>query len=350
MHATPAASQALPFDTTAIGGVGALLPRHPAFRTRDLEQARAHMSRVWGEHRVAYLPGERQLDFRHREAKLGSIAVNSLQFGAGVTVNVPPFVDLYLVQFTLAGGCEFRQGQSSVYAPAGSVVVVNPFQPFEKTWRPGARQLIIRIDRDVVEREFRALTNWDGALRIEFGSIALDGIPGAGTLAHLARMLCEDLKNVSSGLEHPLVRDRIASALVSTLLVTIPHNKQRALEAAASSVAPFFVRRAEQFIEENARNDIDLAELAGAAGVSARALQKGFRRFRNTTPMTYLRAIRLELARTELAQAKRNGGSVASIAHLCGFEHLGRFAADYKTRFSESPSQTLLRGCILRSA
>jgi AraC-like DNA-binding protein len=95
---------------------------------------------------------------------------------------------------------------------------------------------------------------------------------------------------------------------------------------------------------------IDLDDLAGVAGVSARALQMGFRRFRNTTPMAYLRGVRLELARTELARAKRSGGSIASVAYLCGFGHLGRFAADYKARFNESPSQTRLRGSVGRSS
>jgi hypothetical protein len=87
MHTTPAAFQGHPFDKSSIGGAGDLLPRHPIFRTRDLEHAREHIVGVFGEHRVAYLPTERQLDFRHREAKLGAIAVNSMQYGAGVMVN-----------------------------------------------------------------------------------------------------------------------------------------------------------------------------------------------------------------------------------------------------------------------
>jgi AraC-like DNA-binding protein len=180
--------------------------------------------------------------------------------------------------------------------------------------------------------------------------LPLESMARAGTLAHFVRMLCDDLKNASSELEHPLVRDRIASALVSTLLVSMPHNRQRALEAAATSIAPFFVRRAEHFIGENARHAIDLEDLDGVAGVSTRALQMGFRRFRNTTPTAYLRAVRLELARTELARAKRRGGSVASIAHHCGFGHLGRFAANYKARFNEPPAQTILRGSVGRSS
>ena len=83
----------------------------------------------------------------------------------------------------------------------------------------------------------------------------------------------------------------------------MPHNRGRALEAAATSIAPYFVRRVERFIEENARCAINLEDLAGVAGVSSRALQLGFRRFRNTTPMAYLRALRLELARSEFGMA-----------------------------------------------
>ena len=65
-------------------------------------------------------------------------------------------------------------------------------------------------------------------------------------------------------------------------------------------IAPASVRRAERFIEDNAENAIGLADVASAAGVSARSLQLAFRRFRDTTPMAHLRAIRLELARSGL--------------------------------------------------
>jgi transcriptional regulator GlxA family with amidase domain len=129
----------------------------------------------------------------------------------------------------------------------------------------------------------------------------------------------------------------------------MPHNKTRAIEAAGHATAPFFVRRVEQFIEEHARDAIALADLTGVAGVSTRALQTGFRRFRNTTPMAYLRSIRRELARAELAKACRLGSSVAAVAHASGFAHLGRFARDYQARFGELPSETLYRGSIGRT-
>jgi transcriptional regulator GlxA family with amidase domain len=126
----------------------------------------------------------------------------------------------------------------------------------------------------------------------------------------------------------------------------MPHNKTRAIEAAGQTTAPFFVRRVEQFIEEHARDTIALADLTGVAGISTRALQTSFRRFRNTTPMAYLRTVRLELARTELMNAGGQGSSVAAVANAVGLGHLGRFARDYHARFGELPSHTLHRGSI----
>ena len=338
-------SAATPRSGIVIGG-SANLPRHPVFRTCDLDEAHRHMCGVFDQHGVTYLPRERRLDFRDRQARVGSITVNSLQWGAGVIVNAPQLPDFYLLQFTLEGECELWQESHYDVLAARSVAIVNPGRPFRKAWMPRARQLLLRIDGGLVEREFRAWTGDDASGGVEFDIPPIDDMAKVGTLARYVRMLCDDLKSEASDLSHPLVANRVASGLVSLLLASMPHNKTRAIEKVGKATAPFFVRRAEQFIEEHARDAIVLADLTGVAGVSTRALQMGFRRFRDTTPMAYLRSIRLDLARAELAKAGRQGGSVATIANAFGFGHLGRFAHDYTARFGELPSHTLHRRSI----
>ena len=81
-----------------------------------------------------------------------------------------------------------------------------------------------------------------------------------------------------------------------------------------------------------------LADLARVAGISARSLQYGFQERHGTTPMRYLRQVRLDRARDDLAQAH---GSVADIAYHWGFTNLGRFARAYRDRFGEFPTATL---------
>jgi AraC-like DNA-binding protein len=350
MSVSPTAAEATPSGGMMIGGSD-LLVRQPVFRTGDLEEGRAHMCRVLGEHAVAYLSRERFLDLRHRQAKVGSVAINSLQYGAGVMISAPLLPGFYLLQFTLVGECHMWQQRRHSVLPAGSVAIVNPGQGFKKAWLPGTRQLLLRIDAQLVEREFRAWSGTDEAGAIEFNMLPVDDIAKVGTLLRYVRVLCDDLRSEASHLLHPLVADRVASALVAILLESMPHNKTRSIETGADqAIAPFFVRRVEQFIEEHARDDITLSDLTGVAGVCTRALQIGFRRFRNTTPMAYLRAVRLERARSDLANAGRQGTTVATVANARGFGHLGRFARAYQARSGELPSETLYRGSVGRAS
>jgi hypothetical protein len=69
MSVSPAAVQRMTGSGVVIGDSD-LLPRHAVFRTRDLDEARGHLCGVFAEHGVNYLPRERHLEFRHRQAKL----------------------------------------------------------------------------------------------------------------------------------------------------------------------------------------------------------------------------------------------------------------------------------------
>jgi hypothetical protein len=83
------ANKAAPDGNIMIGGSD-LLPRHRVFRTRDLEHARRHNHNVFVEHVLDYLPRERHLDFRHRQAKLGSI---TMELVCWISASRPPILD-----------------------------------------------------------------------------------------------------------------------------------------------------------------------------------------------------------------------------------------------------------------
>ena len=83
-----------------------------------------------------------------------------------------------------------------------------------------------------------------------------------------------------------------------------------------------------------------LADVARAAGVGARALARGFERQLGVSPMRYLQQCRLERARADLLDAR---ASVTETALRWGFGNLGDFAARYRERYGEKPSETLRR-------
>ena len=321
-----------------------LLPRHPTFRADDLDRACEYLSDVVAPASPDLSGARSSLDLRHRRAELGQVVFNALQFGGNVRVDAPDFPDYYLLQFMLEGGCRVRQAGRCYDMTAGSIAVVNPRQPFEKSWSPSGRQLMLRIERRLLDRELIAWTGREPRGPIEFDQSRTFAFAEAATLTRVVRMLCDDLRGDSSALDHTLVHDRFAAALAAALLIGLPHNHIRAIEAAEKPIAPAAVRRAERFIEENAANAVGLTDVACATGVSARALQQAFRRFRETTPMAQLRGLRLERARRALAETGPDGGSVTSVAAAHGFGSLSQFEVNYKARFGEPPSETLRRG------
>ncbi|MFE4198084.1 helix-turn-helix domain-containing protein [Paenarthrobacter sp. NPDC056912] len=94
-------------------------------------------------------------------------------------------------------------------------------------------------------------------------------------------------------------------------------------------------------VEANPEHPFTVTELAAAAGVGVRALQEAFRRYRGTTPMRFVRDVRLRKAHEELASG--TPATVAEVAYRWGFGNLGRFANSYREKYGRPPSLTLRR-------
>ncbi|GAA2673790.1 MULTISPECIES: AraC family transcriptional regulator [Actinosynnema] len=104
---------------------------------------------------------------------------------------------------------------------------------------------------------------------------------------------------------------------------------------------PRTVRRAVAFIEANAERDLSAAEIAAAAHVTPRAIQLAFRRHLGTTPTAYLRRVRLDAARAELAAAEPGSTTVTAVAMRWGYSRPGVFSTHYREAYGETPSRTL---------
>lgn len=88
--------------------------------------------------------------------------------------------------------------------------------------------------------------------------------------------------------------------------------------------------------------DVDLSEVARRSGYSLRSLQLVFRRAVGTTPGRWLTNIRLNGVLRELI-APTEDCRIGEVATRWGFQHLPRFAEQYRRAFGELPSETLGR-------
>ena len=139
--------------------------------------------------------------------------------------------------------------------------------------------------------------------------------------------------------DNPVALAATTDLLVTLLLRAAPHNYTDQLDIGAPCAVPAYVRRAEEFMRANSAQPIRIAEVAVAAGCSVRNLNGVFRRFRGTTPLTALHAIRLDAVREALlAGGSGTGTSAAAVARRYGFTNASRLKAAFQRRFGEAPS------------
>ena len=114
-------------------------------------------------------------------------------------------------------------------------------------------------------------------------------------------------------------------------------------------IKPRLVRTAEAYIDRHFSRIGKIDEVAHAAGVSGRTLTRSFQSFLGMSPAQYLRAKRLDVARSALS----DGGdtrSIQEIAEDSGFSSYASFWRNYLRDFQETPSETRIRNTVGRAS
>ncbi len=140
------------------------------------------------------------------------------------------------------------------------------------------------------------------------------------------------IKNVS--LAHTLEVE-LPEQILLTLSKSLP-TKSNPLRARNHAI-----KHVKDYLSEFPNEPITVNELCKIAKVSIRTLQYAFLEHYGVTPKTYLKYLRLNNVRRELWLSDSNLTKVNDVSNLCGFWHMGQFAADYRNLFGELPSETL---------
>jgi AraC-like DNA-binding protein len=152
----------------------------------------------------------------------------------------------------------------------------------------------------------------------------------------------KDVVLADDTLATPLVRGIAGRLLAAVTLLTIPDTAiADPTPDDRNDRQPVLLRRAIEFIETNAHEGIGLGDIAETVCLTPRAVQYMFRRHLDTTPLQYLRRVRLHYAHHELLAADRRHDTVTAIAARWGFTHTSRFAVFYRQTYGRSPHLTL---------
>lgn len=319
------------------------LDRFATLHTQCIDEARARIGEVFCPHALLPVSSPGTLDARLHHARFAGASVNYLEYGRDVRIVPDEFRDFYLLQITLAGANELSCGKEVLTSRRGIATVTGPGQRLRLTWTDDCREIIFKFGRAALERYLAALLGRPAARPLRF-DIAVDLSAGAGaSVWRAARYVLAELEQQGPFERTPPVAVQLEQLLMCTLLQRHGHNYVEALNREVPDAAPRFVRLAEEYMEAHCEDPITIEELAAVTGVGVRTLQKGFRRHRGITPLQLLRYLRLDRVRNALRHADPREDTVSRIAMDHGFSQLGRFAAEYRRRFGESPSETFRR-------
>ncbi len=316
------------------------LSRYEIASTTRADEAASFISSTYCGHQIRLPERTARLRFRLCEAPLTRISVGALSFDADIGYDLGETEIFYLVQIAASGAIRYVNGNKECVVTRRQGMVTSPTRPLAINYRPDSCGIIMKIQRRALESHLGILTGDRPSQPVTFDPLLRP--PFRDGYRRLLRFVLDDLEAANTLGAHPVLATSVEDTLLTALLVGQPHNYSKRFESETASAGPKQVRDVEDYIREHASEPLSIGDLVRYSGLSGRSLFRAFRTHRSTSPMVFLRSVRLNEARVRL-RAAAPGTSVTDVALDCGFEHLGRFSADYARRFSETPSQTLRR-------
>lgn len=318
-----------------------VLTNYGVCHSSDVEEVRSSGANILCENELKFSGCNKKLNASMFYRKVGDLGFGRIGYGAEITISPVIFEDFLLIQMPIRGSEKIALGTDKILCTPKSFGIINPSVKSVINHEADTEKLIIRIDKKLLEKNCQQILNLTLNKDIEFDStMLLETTAGSQWLSMVSWIF--DFISREENLS-PLMVSQFENMVVNMLLTNQDNNYSAQIHNDSISIAPFFVKRVEHYIQENAHKSIAINDMAEYAGVSSRALFTGFRKYRNTTPMRHLKEVRLQYVHEALKRACVGTDKVITIAFNWGFSHLGHFSTDYKRRFGETPYETLLR-------
>jgi AraC-like DNA-binding protein len=308
------------------------------FQTTDLDVASTMLSELYSSMRLS---GHSALQGLRVESRpLARVRLDRVTLGMHLQAAGEPLEVLALGRVR-DGHVSYRQrGEEAGYGPGDVFLGLQATDPWEVT--------LDDLDGEFAFMEPVLLEQVASGVDEPVRLLAHDPVShGAGALWWRTYTFLKDsVASSPDAMASPLVVAHSARLLAAATLTTFPNTAVTDPTFLDRHDAhPDTLRRAIAFIEANPELDLTVADIAGAAFVTTRAVQLAFRRHLDTTPMAYLRRVRLDRAHHDLLAATPGPGAerdtVTAIATRWGFLRPGAFAARYRAAYGQLPSQTL---------
>lgn len=225
-------------------------------------------------------------------------------------------------------------GQSLMVFPEGAELSSVSGPDFHIYTCSFSKELLSWVGENLRVGDIDEVSGGIDAVRVE--SLAIKELRGC-----LLR-ICSFVQNEPTVLSHARVLRQLTCELPRIVLTAVAQSQGKCPPATGRKRLKV-LELAESYIEQHACKDIRVGDICRAAGVSERTLEYAFVERFGIGPKDYLKVFRLVSVRRQLRAADAQTTKVADVANRWGFWHQGQFAADYRQRFDELPSETLRR-------
>jgi len=313
--------------------------RTRVFATTDPELAHGWLQAVYADYEPEESNSRRPFTFRAAHTPVGRSSVSRLRYSMSADNNVAPSVLLVLEPSD--GALRVRLGRDEDDVRPGTPVLFPPHQVVSALWADTEARCVCLQAADVGRVAVEATGIETMALR--FTGVRPMSPAHARHWNDAVGYLIDAMQRDPDVTANPLIAGQLTEMLARAALETFPSTgMDTGQRIPPDHATPPVVRRGIDFIEANADREVTLSEIADASGIGPRGLQAAFLRHRDTTPMAYLRRVRMERAHRGLQAADPTGrDSVRAIAARWGFADPGRFAAAYAETYGHPPGQTL---------
>lgn len=318
------------------------LAAYPAFRATSAEAAASEGEKILGPHTVRLVQTDKDgIAAEVNALRLRDVTLGYFRYGAELLAESRQARPFYAVNVPLSGCMIVEHDGQRIAARRDAAVVVAPVGPVRMHWAADLSVLSVMIARSSLERCLSAMLcrPVDGVIEFDTRMPVADK---AGWWAIVGMVL--GLVDDGHGASPPLVVAELEHSIMTTLLISQPHDYTSLLLDQPVEGARQIVDEAVSFMRKRHEADISVATVARAVGVAERTLQVAFRRWARQSPGACLRDIRLDEARRTLMATSARNITISRVAAECGLGNLGRFSAAYQARFGEKPSQTPRRG------
>ncbi|WP_231743137.1 helix-turn-helix transcriptional regulator [Mycobacterium sp. GA-2829] len=236
----------------------------------------------------------------------------------------------------IAGRCG---GVEGIARPGEVTLLAQPDLPFDAGGENVALTTVL-LDPALMASVATGMPPAQAPQQIRFSMFEPVDDPARRLWQHTVRYI-RDSVLADDALASPLVLGHAARMLAAATLAAFPNTVGAVETAHDRDAKPVLLQRAVDFIDEHLDSDIALGDIAAAIHVSPRAVQYMFRRHLDSTPLQYLRRLRLHRAHQDLIAGDLRCDTVTAIAARWGFGHTGRFAVAYRQTYGQSPHTTL---------